>query len=111
MILTTSEHKPLVKSGMKQAFGMAEAALEAIGTLPDNNANAQWKFPDSESRHMAARIFGLDFDVEAPYEYNHPQELTKVNKYEVIRGTASPLSVHVLNLRDPRHILLPASLL
>jgi hypothetical protein len=108
MILTASAHKELLKSGMRQAFGMADAALEAIGTLPDNNANAKWKFPDSESRDMAARIFGLDFDVEAPYQYNNP-ELTPVNKYEVIRGTASTLMFCTLNLRDSRHILLPAS--
>jgi hypothetical protein len=100
MILTASAHKELLKSGMRQAFGMADAALEAIGTLPDNNANAKWKFPDSE--------FGLDFDVEAPYQYNNP-ELTPVNKYEVIRGTASTLMFCTLNLRDSRHILLPAS--
>jgi hypothetical protein len=110
MILTTSEHKPLVKSGMKQAFGMAEAALTAIGNSPDNNPNAHWKFPDSESRDMAARIFGPDFAVEAEYEYATPEKQA-VNKYEVIRGTASPLIFHVLNLQDFRYILLPASLL
>jgi hypothetical protein len=108
MILTTSAYKELLKTGMRQAFEMADAALEAIGTLPDNNANANWKFPDSESRDMAARIFGLDFDVEASYQINDP-ELTKVNKYEVIRGTASTFMFCTLNLRDPRYILLLAS--
>jgi hypothetical protein len=92
---------------MKQAFGMAEAALEAIGNPPDNNANAKWRFPEPESRDMAARIFGTDFDVTVDYEYENPMRQT-VNKYQVIRGTAVPLTICTLDLHDPRHILLAA---
>ena len=91
----TLVHKDLIKSGMKQAFGMAEAALEAIGSPPNNNANAKWRFPEAESRDMAARIFGVEFDVTADFEYMNPETQT-VNKYDIIRGTTSSVTLRAL---------------
>jgi hypothetical protein len=88
---------------MKQAFAMVEAAIEAIGSAPNNNPSAGWRFSDSESRNLAACVFGVEFDVEAEMQHMTPMK-QKVNKYEIIRGTASLQTVRALTYEIHRHL-------
>ncbi|OAL03666.1 hypothetical protein IQ06DRAFT_110292 [Phaeosphaeriaceae sp. SRC1lsM3a] len=36
--------REIVKSGIRQAFILAEAALDVVGSSPGNDANANWVF-------------------------------------------------------------------
>ena len=83
--LISVAHKDLIKSGMRQAFIMAEGGLEAIGSEPDGNSNAKWMFPEQETRDLAARIFGTGFDAQVQYGTS----VYTRRKYTVIRGSNS----------------------
>lgn len=46
-----------MNKGFDSAFDLVDKALVAIGG-PANGGTAQWSFHDSESKDLAARIFG-----------------------------------------------------
>lgn len=77
-------YRDVIKSGMRQAFIMAEAAVDAVGRPPSSDGDVKWIFPEEETQDMSARIFGTDFDVEFDDKVN--RGLSPVNKYSVVRG-------------------------
>jgi hypothetical protein len=78
---------------MKQAFVMAQAATEAIGS-PLIDGRAGWTFPGPETRDMSARIFGT-FEYQSSVTSKKEvigqdgkvtDQDDEVNKFLVIRG-------------------------
>lgn len=72
---------------MRQAFILADAALDAIGTPPPTGSptGRRWGFPEQETRDMSARIFGTNFDVG--FESEIDESRTTINKFNIVKGT------------------------
>jgi hypothetical protein len=90
---TALAHREFLTSSMKQAFVMAQAATEAIGS-PLIDGRAGWTFPGPETRDMSARIFGT-FETQSSVTSKKEvigqdgkvtDQDDEVNKFLVIRG-------------------------
>jgi hypothetical protein len=67
-VLNSSGYQTLLDTAFTSAFTMIDDAINMIGNLPSPGAppGAQWSFPDSEARDLAARIFGAGASHEVP---------------------------------------------
>ncbi|CAG5141522.1 uncharacterized protein ALTATR162_LOCUS960 [Alternaria atra] len=97
-------HKEFIKDSMRQAFYMAEASFEAVGSPPASGGDA-WTFPGAETRDMSARIFGVFGAPSAEIPIPGTKQMETVNKYQVVRDTLGWLLAKYRNDDDePRAI-------